>query len=83
LSTGCCGACTCRWRSCALGALLAIDNVEQRLAVSYRKSLVDELAASPHALAASVAADALVVLDAARGLVRRAAVCARWRGGAM
>lgn len=52
-----------------LGALLALDNVEQRLPVSYRKSLVDELAASPHAQAASVAADALVVLDAARGLV--------------
>jgi hypothetical protein len=57
----------------ALARLLAIDNVEQRLAVSYRKSLVEELESTQHKLAASVAADALVVLDAARGLVPSAA----------
>jgi hypothetical protein len=57
-----------------LTQLLAVDNCEAAavLGVDYRRALAKQLRAAPlptHAAAAAVAADALVVLEAARGIV--------------
>jgi hypothetical protein len=57
-----------------LTQLLAVDNCEAGavLGVDYRRALAKQLRAAPlptHAAAAAVAADALVVLEAARGIV--------------